>query len=70
MTPTQLSDLQLVSVWELEAEKKAAFKRIADLWADPDMSLSRDRYARHDKEIDLIRRIDVQLSELGSVDSD
>lgn len=61
-TLTSENWVDTASTWELEAEKKAAIKRISDLWADPDMSLARDRYERHDRQIDLIRRIDERLA--------
>lgn len=48
--------------WQLEAERKACLKRIEDLWSDPDLSLARDRYDRHDAQVDLIRRIDARLN--------
>ena len=55
--------IETAEPWQLEAEKKAAMHRIEELWSDPDESLARDRYARHDRQVDLIRRIDAKLAE-------
>lgn len=53
--------------WQLKAERMACEKRIDDLWTDPDLSLSRNRYDIHDANINLIRRIDARLAELDSM---
>ena len=65
MTLTSEDWVDTADAWQLEAEKKAALKRISDLWSDPDASLARDRYEQHDAQVDLIRRIDARLGAIA-----
>jgi len=59
----QKSWIDVASREELISERDECFKKIGEIWSDPNSAMARNRFDLHDQQVIMIRRIDAILGE-------